>query len=78
LIDSQNFELLNVQKNFIGAHYEDSGINHGDILSINGQNKNANLTFITNPALLLDPNNPQELLSQTQFLNSNYFKNNET
>ena len=78
LIDSQNFELLDVQRNFIGAHYDNSGINHGDILSINGKNKNANLTFITNPALLLYPNNPQELLSKTQFLNSSYFKNNET
>ena len=78
LIDALNFELLDVQNNFIGAHYDKTGINHGDTLNINGQNKNADLTFVTNPAIFLDPTDPEKLLSQTEFLNSTYFKNNQT
>lgn len=73
--DANNFALYETQSNFVGAHYANNSIDHGDTLQ---DGKNAKMVFISNPEVTLNPNAPQTLLTQSQYEATTAYKNHET
>ncbi|MBO7085112.1 hypothetical protein J6W20_04340 [bacterium] len=59
----------------MGAHYANNSIDHGDTIQ---DGKNANLLFISNPEVTLNPSAPQTLLSQSAFEATSAYKNHQT
>ena len=74
-LDANNFTLYNTKSNFVGAHYANNAIDHGDTLQ---DGKNATLLFISNPEVTLNPSAPQTLLSESAFEATSAYKNHQT
>ncbi len=71
LVDATNFKLLDVTNKFKGAHYNQTNgdLVHGDTITTSGSDANTKLLFISNPSMIITPNNPQALLSESAFDN---------
>ena len=74
-LDANNFALYDTTSKFVGAHYANNSIDHGDTLQ---DGKNAKLLFISNPEVTLNPSAPQTLLSQSAFEATSAYKNHQT